>query len=361
MSDLVTAAIERLAPYQGGKPIEELAREKGLVDIVKLASNENPLGPSPLALEAAKQALASVHRYPDGAAHRLRSAVAEFHRVSLAEVVHGNGSNELLELVVRTFTTPAHHVVFGTPGFSMYPVIAASHGVPFTAVPTTADRVHDLDGMLAALRPETRVLILDNPNNPTGTYVGRERLTAFLRAIPPEVIVVLDEAYFEFADAPDYPNGLLLRDLHERLVVLRTFSKAYGLAGFRVGYGIGPASLMDYVNRLRAPFNVSVPSQEAGIAALADVAHLTKSVDNNQSERQILSAALERWALRVYPSQTNFILCDFDRPSRELYELLLDRGVIVRPIPGLTTSLRISVGTPAENQRLLRSLSEVCA
>lgn len=360
MSDLVTASIERLAPYQGGKPIEELAREKGLVDIVKLASNENPLGPSPLALAAAQRALLGVHRYPDGSAHRLRSAIAEFHRVSLGEVVHGNGSNELLELIVRTFTTPAHHVVFGTPGFSMYPVIAASHGVPFTAVPTTPDRVHDLDGMLAAVRPETRVLILDNPNNPTGTYVGRERLAAFLRAVPPEVIVVLDEAYFEFADAPDYPDGLLLRDLHERLVVLRTFSKAYGLAGFRVGYGIGPALLMDYVNRLRAPFNVSVPSQEAGIAALADHEHLKKSVENNTAERRVLSAGLAASALRVYPSQTNFILCDFDRPSRELYELLLDRGVIVRPIPGLATSLRVSVGTSAENQRFLHSLAEVC-
>lgn len=359
MSDLVTASIERLTPYQGGKPIEELAREKGLVDIVKLASNENPLGPSPLALEAATRALAAVHRYPDGAAYRLRAAVAQFHGVSLAEVIHGNGSNELLELIVRTFTTAQHHVVFGTPGFSMYPVIAASHGVAFTAVPTTSDHVHDTDAMLAAVRPETRVLILDNPNNPTGTYVGRERLAAFLRAIPPEVIVVLDEAYFEFADAADYPDGLELRDLRERLIILRTFSKAYGLAGFRVGYGIGPAQLMDYVNRLRAPFNVTVPSQEAGIAALADAVHLQKSVENNTRERLRLSEGLARFARRVYPSQTNFVLCDFDRPSRELYELLLDRGVIVRPIPGLGQSLRISVGTPAENERLLTALGEV--
>jgi histidinol-phosphate aminotransferase len=360
MSDLVTASIDRLRPYQGGKPIEELAREKGLSDIVKLASNENPLGPSPRAVEAALSALANVHRYPDGVAHRLRSAIAEFHRVELAEVVHGNGSNELLELLVRTFTTPQHHVVFGTPGFSMYPVIAGAHGVPYTAVPTTTDLVHDLSAMLAALRPETRVLILDNPNNPTGTYVAEQPLVEFLRAVPASVIVVLDEAYFEFADQSDYPNGLRLRHEHERLVVLRTFSKAYGLAGFRVGYGIGPAKIMDYVNRLRAPFNVSVPSQEAGIAALADVAHLSLSVSNNRTERQFLTAGLAALARRVYPSQTNFVLADFDRPSIAIYEQLLDRGVIVRPIPGLSRCLRISVGTHAENQRFLTALAEVC-
>jgi len=360
MSDLVTASIERLTPYQGGKPIEELAREKGLSDIVKLASNENPLGPSPLAVEAALRALSSVHRYPDGAGHRLRLAVADFHGVPISEVVHGSGSNELLELIVRTFTTPDHHVVFGTPGFSMYPVIAAAHGVAFTAVPTNADRVHDLDAMLAAVRPETRVLILDNPNNPTGTYVSEQRLAAFLAAVPSQVIVVLDEAYFEFADAPDYPNGLKLRHLRQRVIVLRTFSKAYGLAGFRVGYGIGPAPLMDYINRLRAPFNVGVPSQEAGIAALGDVNHLQKSVANNTAERRFLSAGLTAYAERVYPSQTNFILCDFARSSRELYDQLLDRGVIVRPIPGLAQSLRISVGTRAENERFLQALAEVC-
>jgi len=361
MSDLVTASIDRLKPYQGGKPIEELAREKGLVDIVKLASNENPLGPSPLAIEAATRALANVHRYPDGVAHRLRSAVAEFHRVDASEVVHGNGSNELLELLVRTFTTPQHHVVFGTPGFSMYPVITGAHGVPHTAVPTTPDRVHDLDAILAALRPETRVVILDNPNNPTGTYVAEQPLVAFLRAVPAEVIVVLDEAYFEFADASDYPDGLRLRQEHERLVVLRTFSKAYGLAGFRVGYGIGSARLMDYVNRLRAPFNVSVPSQEAGIAALGDLEHLSRSVANNTAERQFLTAGLAPLSRRIYPSQTNFILADFDQPSGELYEKLLDRGVIVRPIPGLSQSLRVSVGTRAENEKFLAALAEVCA
>lgn len=359
MADLVTDSIEGLRPYQGGKPIEELARERGLSRIIKLASNENPLGPSEHVLAAARQALSAVHRYPDGAAFRLRGAIAEFHRVEFDEVVHGNGSNELLELIVRTFMTPEHHLVFGTPGFSMYPVIGASHNVAYTPVPATTDLVHDIDGILGAIRPETKVVILDNPNNPTGTYVPRESIEKLLREVPQHVIVVMDEAYFEYADAEDYPDCLQLRSLRERLIVLRTFSKAYGLAGFRAGYGIGPAPLMRYVNRLRAPFNVGIVSQEAAIAALADQEHVEKCIALNSRQRRRLLAELRPYAKRVYPSQTNFILVDFGRPNQPLYEAFLAHGVIVRPIPGLETCLRISLGTAEENDRLLEVLPEV--
>lgn len=359
MSSLVTPAIEQLRPYQGGKPIEELARERGLTDIIKLASNENPLGASPLAVEAARNALSRVSQYPDGSGFRLRSAIAEYHGVSRQEVIHGNGSNELIELILRTFTTSSHHVVFGQPAFSMYPVVASAHGVEFTRVPTDDDFVHDLEGMRRALRPETRIVIIDNPNNPTGTYVSREHLERFLQAIPREVIVILDEAYFEYADAEDFPDGLKLRHLHPRLMILRTFSKAFGLAGFRVGYGIGPASLIEYLDRLRAPFNVGVPSQEAAIAALQDTEHLEKSVSLNRRERARVSARLAELVPRVFPSQANFILVDCGRPQGELYEKLLDRGVIVRPIPGLATFLRITVGTERENDRFLQAFTEV--
>ncbi len=361
MSDLVTPAIEALRPYQGGKPIEELARERGLSHIVKLASNENPLGPSPKALEAAARALHEAHRYPDGTAFRLRSALARFHRVPLEEVVHGNGSNELLELVVRTFMTPGHHLVFGTPAFSMYPVIARSHNVGFTAVPVQADMRHDLEGMLAAIVPETKLIIVDNPDNPTGGYLPRDEVADFLRRVPEHIIVVMDEAYFEYADQPDYPDCLELRELRNRLIVLRTFSKAYGLAGFRVGYGIGPADLMNYINRLRAPFNVGVVSQEAAIAALWDREHLARCVELNRQERQRLTRELGKYVARVYPSQTNFILVDFERPNLPLYERFLSHGVIVRPIPGLDTQLRISIGTALENDRLLEVLPDVVA
>lgn len=359
MDRLVTPSIEELRPYQGGKPIEELVRERGVADVVKLASNENPLGPSPLALEAAARALSEVHRYPDGSAFRLRQAVAEFHSVPMDEVLHGNGSNEIIELLIRTFTTSQHHIVFGQPAFSMYRVAVMAHGVPFTAVPTRADLVHDLDAMAAAVRPETRLLLIDNPNNPTGTYVARKVLERFLGELPPHVLVVMDEAYFEYATAEDYPDSLRLRGLRERLVVLRTFSKAYGLAGLRVGYGIGPAPLMEYVNRLRAPFNVGVPAQEAGIAALGDRDHLEASVRLNGSERQWLTEELATRGFVVTPSQANFVLVDFKRPAPELYDRLLGQGVIVRPIGGLDTSLRITVGTREQNLRFVEALDRV--
>lgn len=359
MAALVTDSIEKLRPYQGGKPIEELARERGLSNIVKLASNESALGPSPLALEAAQRAFVDVHRYPDGSGFRLRSAIAEAHGATLPEVIHGNGSNELIELLVRTFLTPEHHMIFGKPSFSMYPVVAASHNVSFTAVPTSEGLVHDLPAMVRAVQSNTKLIIVDNPNNPTGTHVPRDQVEAFLREVPAEVIVVMDEAYFEFGDAPDYPDCLQLRALRERLVVLRTFSKAYGLAGFRVGFGIGPAEIIGYMNRLRAPFNVGVLSQEAAIAALGDRAHLDKVVALNNSERRRVSDEIASLGFRVYPSQTNFILVDFGVPSADLYDRLLSEGVIVRPIPGLDTHLRITLGTRAEDDRLLDALKKV--
>jgi histidinol-phosphate aminotransferase len=359
--DLVTPGIENLRAYQGGKPIEELARERGLSDIVKLASNENPLGASPKAIAAALRGLLDAHRYPDGSAFRLRQAIAEFHQVSPEEVVHGNGSNEIIELLVRTFMTPEHHIVFGSPAFSMYPVVATAHNVSFTKVPTRADLVHDLEGMLAAIQANTKIVLIDNPNNPTGTYVSQNQLADFLSRVPKHVIVVLDEAYFEFATASDYPDGLALRNLHPRIMVLRTFSKAYGLAGLRVGYGIGPSELVSYLHRIRAPFNVTLPSQEAAMAALSDSGHLSETVRLNARERTRLELALSAYARRVFPSQANFILADFGRDGLELYDALLNHGLITRPIGGLTTHLRISIGLPTENDRLLSALAQVLA
>lgn len=358
MNRLVTASIEGLVPYEGGKPIEEVVREFGVDDPVKLASNENPLGPSPRALEAAARALADVHRYPDGAAYRLREAIAATHGVPMAEVLHGNGSNELIELIVRTFTTGEHHVVFGDPAFAMYRVTALAHGVAFTNVPTR-DYQHDVQGLLAAVQPNTRVMLLDNPNNPTGRYLPRAAVAELLRKVPEQVIIVMDEAYFEYADASDYPDSLTLRDLRERLVVLRTFSKIYGLAGLRVGYGIGPAKLMNYANRLRAPFNVGLASQEAAIAALGDERHVRASRESNTRERALLDRELGARGLSVTPSQTNFVLVHLGRPSAPVYQALLQRGVIVRRFAQLPEALRITIGTAAQNRRLLEALDEV--
>ena len=360
MAALVIPSIESLVPYEGGKPIEELARELGVSDAVKLASNENALGPSPLALEAARSALGSAHRYPDGTCYRLRERIAAFHGVTAAEVLPGAGSNELLDLVVRTFATPEHHIVFGEPAFVVYRIAALSGGVPFTAVPLV-NLVHDLPAMAAAVTPKTRVLFVANPNNPTGTHVGKNAVERLLREVPPEVIVVMDEAYFEYADAPDYPSSLELRHLRERLVVMRTFSKAYGLAALRVGYAVAPAPIIDYMNRVRAPFNVTTPAQAAAIAALDDRAHVEKSVALNRKERARVVSGLETLGVKTAPTQANFVLADVGRPARPVYDALLRRGVIVRPFASLPTSVRVTFGLPEENDRFLGSLGEVLA
>jgi histidinol-phosphate aminotransferase len=273
-------------------------------------------------------------------------------------VVLGNGSNELLELLVRTFTTPEHHVVFAEPSFVVYRLASLAHGVPFSAVPLAND-VHDLDAMAAAVTPKTRVLFVANPNNPTGTYVPRAALENFLRRVPEEAIVAIDEAYFEYADATDYPDALTLRGLRERLVVLRTFSKIYGLAAFRVGYAVAPPKLVDYMNRVRAPFNVSTLGQVAALAALDDEEHVEKSRSTNRQERRRVVAALESRGLRVAPSQANFVYFDVARPARPIYDGLLRLGVIVRPFGALPTHLRVTIGTPAENDRFLTALAKV--
>jgi len=356
---LVIPTIEQLAPYEGGKPIEELARELGITDAVKLASNENPLGPSPRALDAARRVLTQANRYPDGAAFELRAKLAKKHGVVSEEILLGAGSNELLDLVVRTFCTPAQHIVFAEPAFVVYRIAALACGVPFTAVPLTAGLVHDLPAMAAAVTPATRVMFVANPNNPTGTHVGRAAVEQLLREVPPEVIIVMDEAYLEYADAPDYPDSLQLRGLRERLLVLRTFSKIYGLAAFRVGYGIGPRKLIDYMNRVRAPFNVSTLAQAAAAAALDDAAHVETARALNQKERQRVAEALRGRGLVVAPSQANFILVDLGRPARAVYDALLQKGVIVRPFASLPTSLRVTLGTERENDRFLAALAEV--
>jgi histidinol-phosphate aminotransferase len=356
---LVTPTIEQLTAYEAGKPIEELARELGVKDAIKLASNENPLGPSPRAVEAARKAITEVHRYPDASAYALREKLAGVHGVKMSEIVQGNGSNELLDLLVRTYTTGSDHVVFAEPAFIVYRLSCLAHGTPFTAVPLRDD-THDLPAMAEAVRPETRILFIANPNNPSGTHVGKAALSALLREVPPEVIVVVDEAYIQYADAEDFPDCLELRGLRERLVVLRTFSKIYGLASLRVGYAIGPENLIDYLNRVRAPFNVGSVGQAAAIAALDDHEHVEKSRRTNLEQRARVSAELAKLDVRVVPTQANFVWLDVKRPHREVYDALLRKGVIVRPVGG-PTQLRITIGTPSENDRMLAAMREVLA
>ncbi len=357
---LVTSTIEQLRPYEAGKPVEEVARELGVANAVKLASNENPLGSSPKALAAAAAALRDAHRYPDAAAFALRDRLSSHHGVQRDEIIQGNGSNELIELLVRTFTTSAHHVVFAEPSFVVYKLACMAHGTPFTAVPLTK-QTHDLEAMTAAVRPETRLLFVANPNNPTGTHVGRAAIERLLRAVPPEIIVVIDEAYVEYADAPDFASALALRGLRDRLVVLRTFSKIYGLAALRVGYALGPAELVDYANRVRAPFNCNAVAQAAALAALDDVEWVNESRRTNAEQRARLTERLLSMKLAVTPSQANFVHVDFARPVAGLYDALLRKGFIIRPLGPNATSARITVGTPRENESFLDALAGVLA
>lgn len=361
MSALVTPSIERIQPYQPGTPLEQVAKAFGFAvsEVTKLASNENPMGPSPLALAAAARELERVNRYPDSEAPALRAALARRLSVALDEVVVSNGSNELLELLVRTFCASGDHVVFGEPSFVVYRLACLAQGVPHSAVPLDAGHVHDLPAMARAIRPDTRLVFIANPNNPTGTYVGQGALESFLRAVPPDVIVVLDEAYIEYADARDYPDGLRLRGLHPRLVTVRTFSKVYGLAGLRVGYAVMPAELAGYIHRVRAPFNVNSVAQAAATAALDDTEHVARTRALNLQEKAFVSAGLERLGVGVVPSQTNFLLVDVRRPARALYDALLRHGVIVRPVPPLPTMARVTLGIRAENERFLAALETV--
>jgi histidinol-phosphate aminotransferase len=361
MTTWVTPSIERIRPYQAGTPIEEVARRLGVrapPEIIKLASNENPLGPSPLALEAARAELAKVHRYPESEAPVLRSALAQHLGVSAEEIVLGNGSNELLELLVRTFCSGDQRVIFAEPSFVVYRLACLAHGVPFTEVALDG-YTHDLPAMARAVSPSTRLVFIANPNNPTGTHVGRDALSSFLEAVPPDVMVVLDEAYAEYADAPDYPDGLEFRQRHPNTIVVRTFSKIYGLAGLRLGYAVMPRELAGYVHRVRAPFNVSSIAQAAGVAALRDRDHVQRSRALNLTEKAFMQQRLAALGLRVVPSQANFVLVSVARPAAAVYEALLTHGVIVRALPPLPSMLRISLGTRPENERCLTALQAV--
>lgn len=357
---LVSENIERLIPYRPGKPIEELERELGIKSAVKLASNENPRGPSPRAIEAMRAHAAGVSRYPDAATWKLREALAAHHGITMDEIVMGNGSNELIDLICRTYASPSDHAVIGIPSFVCYTLGLTAANVPFDAVPLREHIHWDLEAMAAKVTDKTKILFIANPNNPTGAYVGRAALEHLLRELPPRVVVVLDEAYVEFADAEDYVSALELRDLRERLLVLRTFSKAYGLAANRVGYAIGRPEVVRYLDRMRTPFNVGTLGQEAARAALEDQDHVRAYVEMNRGERARVTSALGELGLHVAPSQANFVFVDFARDNREVYDRMLRMGVIIRPMPEpVDTWLRVTIGLPEENDRFLGAVREL--
>lgn len=358
---LIREGIRDIKPYVPGKPIEEVQRELGLEDVVKLASNENPLGPSPLAIKAIQAEAAEVNLYPDGACFELRRALAQHLGVSEQSLILGNGADEIIKLLAEAFLRPGEEVLVGRPSFSEYDFCTQLMGGKVIPVSVDAQFCFDLPAMAQRIGNNTKLVFICNPNNPTGTIVKREELVRFLDQVPPEVLVILDEAYGEFADDPDYPQGLKLLSRYPNLVVLRTFSKVYGLAGLRVGYGVGSPEVISWIHRVREPFNVNRLAQKAALAALADAAHVERTLENNRLGKEYLYRELARLGLAYLPTQANFIFVNVGRDCRQVFQALLKEGVITRTgdIFGLDNFLRISIGRPEENQKLIRSLEKV--
>ncbi len=355
--------VRRIAPYVPGKPIEELEREIPLVRSAKLASNENPFGPSPRAIEAAAKALSGVHRYPDGSAFYLRQSLANLHKVNMDQVIVGNGSTDLIEIAARTFLADGEAAVFGAEAFLMFRLAVESVNGRLISVPMPEHR-HDLPAMAAAAGAErAKIVYVANPNNPTGTYNSRDEMERYFDAVPDEALTILDEAYFEYVLPDDYPDGVESFLAGRNVLVLRTFSKIYGLAGLRIGYGLGSTRVLAEMNKIRSPFNTSLVAQAAALGALDDGAHRTSSRERNAVEMEFLRAGLESRGARFVPSVTNFVLVETDKAGAVWYQALLRHGVIVRPVAGygLPKAFRLSVGCREENERFFSAWDEVVA
>ena len=360
LCDLAPKYIRAIAPYQPGKPIADLAREMGLREsnIIKLASNENPLGPSPLALEAMRSALSNIARYPDGNGFELKAAIAEKFSVAREQIVLGNGSNDVLELMARAFLIPDSEAIYAQHAFAVYPLVTAAMGAQGIEV-AAHHYGHDLDAMLAAVTAKTRMIFIANPNNPTGTLLSAQALETFLQNLPQRVLVILDEAYSEYLPPAVKADSIAWLKRFPNLVITRTFSKAYGLAGLRIGFALAHADVADMMNRVRQPFNVNSLAQVAALAALQDQAFLTRSYELNQAGMAQLTEGFKRLAIPYIPSLANFVSFRVGNASG-VYQSLLKQGVIVRPIAnyGMPEYLRVSIGLHAENTKFLQILEQ---
>lgn len=359
---LAQPGVQQLSPYVPGKPVDELARELDIdpATIVKLASNENPLGASPKALAAIQGELAELTRYPDGNGFALKSLLSSQCGVQLDQVTLGNGSNDILELVARAYLAPGLNAVFSEHAFAVYPIVTQAVGADAHVVPAK-DWGHDLQAMLKAIDSNTRVVFIANPNNPTGTWFDANALNEFLQDVPERVLVVLDEAYIEYAEGGELPDGLEFLSAYPNLLVSRTFSKAYGLAALRVGYALSSAVVADILNRVRQPFNVNSFALAAACAALQDADYLAESRRLNDAGMHQLQEGFRELGLGWIPSRGNFIALDLGQLAAPVYQGLLREGVIVRPVAnyGMPNHLRITIGLPAENTRLLEALAKV--
>lgn len=366
IADLVAPPVRELHPYVPGKPIAELEREYGVTDIIKLASNENPLGPGARARAAMSAAVAEIGLYPDGSGFALKQRLARHHDLPAEWITLGNGSNDILVLLAEAFLTPATEAVYSQHCFAVYPIVVQAVGATArvaSALPGSASMPfgHDLAAMAALVTARTRLVFIANPNNPTGTWLDSKSLAEFLRALPDSVLAVVDEAYFEYSRDVDCPDTSTWLREFPNLVVVRTFSKAHGLAGLRVGYALSQPQIAETLNRLRQPFNVNSLALAAATAALDDEPHVERTVALNRAGREQLRDGLEKLGLRVVPSAANFVLVDLARPSAPVFEALLRQGVIVRPLLnyGLANHLRITTGTAEQNQRALAALAVI--
>ncbi len=351
--------IQGLSPYVPGKPIKELERELGIEKAVKLASNENPLGPSPKVIKAVADFLPEMSRYPYGDVFYLRTRLAAKLGISADRLIFGTGSNEIIELAMRTFLARDEHVMSPSPSFSVYGIIAQAMRASCRWIPVRSDFSFDFDALAANIDDKTRIIFLGNPNNPTGTYFSQEALEAFMKKVPAETIVVLDEAYCEYVDAPDFPDTLKMQKSYPNLMIMRTFSKAYGLAALRVGYCIADPIAIDMMNRVRQPFNTNMAAQIAAEAALEDTDHLKKVIRENRMGKAYLYGEFEKLGFEYIPTQANFILVKTGEGER-IFKELLKKGVIVRYLgPGLKDYIRVSIGTEEENKVFIEQLKAV--
>lgn len=359
LDDIIRPDLEPLVAYAPGLRASQVRERSGLDQVSKLSSNENPYGPFPRAMQAMQAVLPHLNRYPDGSSGALRGRLAE--RLGVAEecLVVTNGSNELIRLISQAVLRPGDEIVFAWPSFVVYAMVAGLFGATAVKVPLAPGDVHDLPAMLAAITPKTRVVFLCNPNNPTGTIYGRAAFAEFMAAVPPHVLVVADEAYFEYVTAGDYPDAMSFFDGERPLAVLRTFSKMYSLAGLRVGYGAMPAALADAVNKVREPFNVNIVAQIAAYYSLDDEAEVRRRREENQEQKVYLYSCFDRLGVAYTPSETNFVYVHVSRPV-EVFEALLKEGVIVRDF-GTGPALRVGIGTPEDTKRTVSAFESVAA
>ncbi len=352
--------ISAIKPYVPGKPIEALEREYGISESVKLASNENPIGPSPFAVKRIEAELQKLHRYPDGAGHELVHKIAGKLNIGCENIVIGNGSDDIIALLARALLLPGDAVVLPHPSFLMYDITARAAGVDPVAVPLKDFKI-DLDGMLNAITDKTRMIFICNPNNPTGTAVSQSAFNGFIKKVPEDILVIIDEAYIEFATDPDCLRSVEKPDFGRPVVTLRTFSKIYGLAGLRVGYGVMPKDLAELVNRVRQPFNVNSLAQAAASAALDDEGFLNKTIETVHQGLDYLYGEMDRLGLDYHRTQTNFFLIDVKKSADAVFEGLLQKGVIARSMSsyGYPGYIRVNAGLPEENLRFVTALENV--